>query len=131
MKDQARMPTAVVLGAAALLALGAGPAAAKDGDVLVRGACTGSSTSKLKLSEENGRIEVELEVDQNRTGVRWDVVLRRNGSRVARLLRTTRPPSGSFEARIVVANRAGDDTIAARATNLSGEVCTARAVWRA
>ena len=34
-------------------------------------------TAKLKLSAENGRIEVEFEVDQNRNGVPWTVVLRR------------------------------------------------------
>jgi hypothetical protein len=43
--------TAVSLTALALLALGS-PALAKDGDVLVRGTCTGKSTSKLKLSAE-------------------------------------------------------------------------------
>ncbi len=57
---------------------------AKDGDVLVRGACTKSSTSKLKLSRENGRVEVEFEVDQNRNGVTWQIVLERNGTRVFR-----------------------------------------------
>ena len=55
-------------------------ASAKDGDVLVRGTCTGPSSAKLKLSPEDGRIEVEFEVDQNRVGVRWQVVLR-NGNR--------------------------------------------------
>ncbi len=58
----------VALTALALLALGA-PAFARNGDVLVRGTCTGSSTSKLKLSAENGRIEAQFEVDQNRNGV--------------------------------------------------------------
>jgi hypothetical protein len=126
------MKRAVVAAIGALLVLAvAAPASAKDGDVLVTGSCTASSTSKLKLSEENGRIEVELEVDQNRNGVRWNVVLRRNGQRVARLTRTTRPPSGSFEARIVAANRAGNDVISGRATSPTGEVCTARATWRA
>jgi hypothetical protein len=121
-----------IAAASVLLVLGlAAPAAAKDGDVLVRGTCTGSTTSKIKLSEENGRIEVEFEVDQNRNGVRWNVVLRRNGQRLARMTRTTRPPSGSFEARIVAANRAGNDVISGRATSPSGEVCTARATWRA
>jgi hypothetical protein len=126
------MRTAIVVTLGALLLLGvAAPVSAKDGDVLVQGRCTSSSDSKLKLSEENGRIEVEFEVDQNRNGIRWNVVLRRNGQRVARLARTTRPPSGSFEARIVAANRAGNDVISGRATSPAGEVCTARATWRA
>jgi hypothetical protein len=122
--------TALALVVGAVLAVTTGPAAAKDGDVLVAGDCTRASTSKLKLSEENGRIEVEFEVDQNRNGVRWTVVLRRNATRVARLERTTRPPSGSFEARRVVANLAGADVVRARATTRSGEVCTARSIWR-
>jgi hypothetical protein len=116
---------------ALVLALSAGPAAAKDGDVLVAGTCTGASSSKLKLSEENGRIEVEFEVDQNRNGVRWAVRLTQNGARVARLVRTTRPPSGSFEARIVARNSAGTDVFRARGTSPRGEVCTARARWAA
>ena len=72
------------MAALSLLALSAAPAAvAKDGDILRRGVCTGASTSKIKLSEENGRIEVEFEVDQNRNGVRWNVVIRQNGRSVA------------------------------------------------
>ncbi len=100
---------------------------AKDGDVLVRGVCTKSSTSKLKLSRENGRVEVEFEVDQNRNGVAWQIVLERNGTRVFRGTRTTRPPSGSFEVRRVVSDTPAADRFRARATNPSGEVCTARA----
>jgi hypothetical protein len=120
--------TIVSLTALALLSLGP-PALAKDGDVLVRGTCTGQSTSKLKLSAENGRIEVEFEVDQNRNGVRWNVVLTRNGARVAELARVTRAPSGSFEARRVVANRAGSDVVRATAHRV-GETCSARATFR-
>jgi hypothetical protein len=81
--------TALTLTAA--LAVAVAPlASAKDGDVLVRGTCTKASTSKLKLSEENGRVEIEFEVDQNRNGVRWNVVLRRNGLVVRRAVRITR-----------------------------------------
>jgi hypothetical protein len=116
-------------GVLSALVLGA-PAQAKEGDILVRGTCTGGSTAKLKLSEENGRIEVEFEVDQNRNGVRWNIVIERNGSRVASLTRTTRAPSGSFEARRVVANGAGADRIRARATR-SGESCRALATFPA
>ena len=62
-----------------ILKLYGGNEAIKDGDVFVRGTCTGVTTSKLKLSEEDGRIEVEFEVDQNRSGVRWNVSLFQNG----------------------------------------------------
>ena len=113
---------AAVLGAAAL----ATGAAAKDGDVLVAGTCTGRSDAKLKLSEEDGGIEVEFEVDQNRNGVRWNVTLFRNGTLVARRVRVTRGPSGSFEARFVTANRPGTDRFVARATR-AGERCSASA----
>ncbi len=102
---------------------------AKDGDVLVRGTCTSSTTSKLKLSEEDGRIEVEFEVDQNRNGVRWSVVLRRPSTVLVRTTRVTRAPSGSFELRRVVADLAGRDRITARATSPSGEVCRATAAF--
>jgi hypothetical protein len=115
----------------ALLTLGS-PALAKGGkerDVRVRGQCTGTSTAKLKLSEENGRIEVEFEVDQNRNRVPWRVELRRNGRLVAAGVAVTRAPSGSFEFRRVIANGPGADVIRATATRASGELCTATAVW--
>jgi hypothetical protein len=112
----------------AAIALAVAPAGiAKDGDVRVRGTCSKASTSKLKLSEEDGGIEVEFEVDQNRNGVRWNVTIAQNGAGVARMARVTRGPSGSFEARIIRPNRPGTNTFTARATSPSGEVCTARA----
>jgi hypothetical protein len=118
----------------AALVLGIAPvpvATAKDGDVLVRGTCSGASSAKLKLSLEDGGIETEFEVDQNRSGVRWRVTLRRVVAAGTRLLftgsRVTRAPSGSFELRRVVGNRGGRDTIRARAVSPSGEVCSATA----
>ncbi|HEY7732367.1 MAG TPA: hypothetical protein VH950_15920 [Gaiellaceae bacterium] len=113
----------------AAVALAAVPAAvAKDGDVRVAGTCTAASTSKLKLSEEDGRIEVEFEVDQNRNGVSWAIAIRRNGTVARRLVRVTRGPSGSFEARVVVANGAGADRITAVGTR-RGETCHAAAAF--
>ena len=112
-----------VLGAALVLAAAA---AAKDGDVLRAGTCTQASTSKLKLGPEDGGIEVEFEVDQNRNGVRWKVVVVRNGSVVASRTRVTRGPSGSFELELVTRNVSGTDRFVARATR-AGETCTARA----
>jgi hypothetical protein len=119
------IPAALLGIAIALIAAPVG--IAKDGDVRVQGTCTKSSTSKLKLSEEDGRIEVEFEVDQNRNGVRWNVVIVQNGKRLVRMARVTKAPSGSFEARIVSPNTSGKDTFKARATSPTGEICTARA----
>ena len=107
----------------AVLAL-APAALAKDGDVRVAGTCTKASSSKLKLSREDAGTEVEFEVDQNRNGVRWRVVLFRNGTQVASRVRVTRAPSGSFEARFV---SAGSGRFVARATSPTGERCTAQA----
>jgi hypothetical protein len=118
----------VTLLVAAVALLTAPVAVAKDGDIRRVGTCTKSSTSKIKLSEENGRIEVEFEVDQNRNGVRWNVRIAQNGRQVARMTRVTRGPSGSFEARIVAGNRAGADRFVATATR-RGETCTARATF--
>ena len=124
-----KLTAAVVVALCGLtIAVAAAPAGvAKDGDIIRRGNCTGATDWKLKLSEENGRIEVEFEVDQNRNGVSWNVRLFQNGSQIARATRVTRGPSGSFEFRKVAPNSAGTDSFRARATRASGEVCTGTA----
>ena len=97
---------------------------AKDGDVIETGSCSGSADWKLKLSPDNGRIEVEFEVDTNRNGQTWHVKVKRNGNVLASGSRVTQAPSGSFEFRTRVSNRAGADTIVARAVNrASSQVC--------
>ena len=124
------IPTRIAILTLALVAavLAASPASAKDGrDVRVAGACTASSSAKLKLSPENGRIEVEFEVDQNRNGVVWRVSLFRNGVRITSTTATTRGPSGAFESRRVVSRAGAPTRITAVATRSSGERCTARA----
>jgi hypothetical protein len=84
---------------------------------------------KLKVQPEDGnRLEVEFEVDVNRNGHKWKVVLRDNGLRVASGFRFTRAPSGSFEFRKLIHNRAGTDTIRAVGRSLrTGEVCSGTA----
>jgi len=107
------------------------PAAhANDADVIRRGSCSGASDWKLKLSPENGRIEVELEVDSNVVGQTWSVRIRQNGERIFAGRRVTKAPSGSFELRVVAPNTAGNDAFRAAATNLgSGETCVGRATF--
>jgi len=93
----------------------------------VAGSCTGGSTAKLKVKHDDGRLETEFEVDQNRNGVQWTVRLRRNGSAVVKTRATTTAPSGSFSVERKIADPAGSDRINAKATSPTGEVCTASA----
>jgi hypothetical protein len=130
MRSRAIVATAVL--GALLIGGTALPVLARDGDVIRRGACSRNSDWKLKLSEENGRIEVEYEVDQNVVGDVWRVRIRHNGDLVFAGRRTTRGTSGSFQVRILLRNRAGDDVVRGRAVNLrTGEACGGRAVWSA
>ncbi len=67
--------------AAALSA--APPASAKGGDDVRRsGRCSAGSTWTMKAKPDDGRIEVDLEVDSNRVGQVWSVVLADNGHRI-------------------------------------------------
>ena len=121
--------TAVGMTAVALMAAPVG-VAAKDGDIIRTGNCSGAADWKLKLSPENGRIEVEFEVDQNINGRVWNVTLKRNGNVFLQGQRTTQAPSGSFEVRRVTNNGAGPDNFVARAVDqASGQVCRGTATF--
>ena len=85
-----------------------------------------SSTWKLKVKSDNGRIETEFEVDQNRVGKRWRVTLVRNGSTVFTGIRRTVAPSGSFSVHRLLAASTGTNRIVANAKALQGgERCRA------
>jgi hypothetical protein len=119
-------PIAALLSVASLG--GAAPAMAGDDDVIEKGDCSGASDWKLKLSPEDGDIEVEFEVDQNVVGDTWRVRMRHNGDLFFSGKRTTKAPSGSFEVRRVVDDLDGTDRFKARAKNAStDEVCVGRA----
>jgi hypothetical protein len=127
MKKSLPLALLTLAASAALLAY-AGVASAKDGDVRAAGKCSGSSTSKIKLAPRDGAIEAEFEVDQNRNGVVWNVTLTQNGTRVFKGSAMTKAPSGSFEVRRILANRAGSDRIVGKAVNrATGETCAASA----
>jgi hypothetical protein len=94
--------------------------------IIKQGKCTGSSTWKLKVKSDDGRLQTEFEVDQNRVGKRWRVTLVRDGSTVFRGIRTTVAPSGSFTVRRLLTASAGTSRIVASAKALqSGESCRA------
>jgi hypothetical protein len=100
------------------------------GETLEEGACSGAATWKLKVDETaDGRLEMEYEVDVNRRGQQWRVVLFHNGTAVMRRTFTTGGLSGSFEARMLRADADGDDTFRGRAVRVSdGQTCGGRAV---
>lgn len=125
-------------GLALLLAgavLAAAPAAQAKGDddgqggraeVRRSGTCTAGAHWKLTTKQDDGALETELEVDSNRAGQRWSVVLRDNGVRVVATRRTTQRPSGSFSLERHHADRAGADRVTAVAKDLrSGQRCVA------
>ncbi len=63
----------------ALTLAGATAANAKGREVVKTGSCSGTSDWKLKLKSDNGKIELEYEVDSNRVGQNWQVRITKNG----------------------------------------------------
>jgi hypothetical protein len=110
---------------AVVVALPAVAPAKNNPGVMRTGVCSGLGASwKLKAKHDDGRVETEFEVDQNRSGRRWNVVIRRNGVVVFRGTRITRPPSGSFSVNRRIGNAAGPDRIIATARSVvGGGVC--------
>jgi hypothetical protein len=108
----------LALGGAAL------PADAGRDGVRSHGDCSGSATWKLKAKPDDGRLEVEGEVDVNRNGQNWRWKILRNGQVVAHGRATTQGPSGSFSRERKIANPAGSDRIGWRAVNpATGQTC--------
>ncbi len=101
------------------------------GETLEEGACSGAAVWKLKVDEApNNRAEVEFEVDVNRRGQQWRVALFHNGTRIMTNTFTTRGVSGSFEARALEPNLAGDDRFRGRAVRVrDGQTCVGRVVF--
>jgi hypothetical protein len=109
---------------AAALTTSAALASGGDREVIKRGSCSGNATWKLKAKADDGRIETEFEVDQNRVGRRWHVRIRQDGVLRADVIKATQAPSGSFEVRRLLPNTPGSDFIVAKATALAtGQTC--------
>lgn len=94
-----------------------------DREVRARGTCTGPATTKLKLKTDDGRIEAELEVDQNRSGVRWRIVLVHERRVAWRGSARTSDSSGSLSVDRRLPDLPGFDTVSARAAAPGGLTC--------
>ena len=127
-----RMTAALAVPAISVAAL-AGPATASGGNddrVERTGSCSGRTDWKIKAKSDDGRIEVEAEIDSNRVGQTWNWRFKHNGSVFSTGASTTKAPSGSFEVRRKPADFAGTDNFVFRAVNpRSGEVCRATISW--
>ena len=121
---------ATVVVAAMIGTLGtAVPASAGGGDEKVRrGSCSGSADWKLKVKPDDGRLEVEAEIDSNVSGQTWRWRISHNGSVSARGRNTTHGASGSFDVQRRMANLAGTDRFRLRASH-QGQVCRGKIRW--
>jgi hypothetical protein len=114
---------AAVLCASTLSAAGTAQARGGSG-VRAAGSCAvGSGVWTLKAKADDGRLEIEFEVDTNHAGQRWHVRITDNTHLVTDRYATTQAPSGSFTVHARPANRAGTDVIRARATR-GDRVCS-------
>ena len=124
-----RRTAAAALAAAMLVTVGtAVPAVAGDDGKIRQGGCSGSADWKLKVKTDDGRLEVEGEIDSNVSGQKWRWRITHNGSVSARGRKTTSGPSGSFDVERRMANLAGTDTFRLRARH-NGQVCRGQIRW--
>ena len=128
MRNMIAAGTLVVLSllmvAPAAQAGGNGGGGGGNGEVITRGNCSGRTDWKLKVKPDDGRLELEFEVDSNVNGQSWNVRIKQNGNRIFSGTRVTQGPSGSFELERHPNDAAGTDRFVARATNPStGETC--------
>jgi hypothetical protein len=109
----------------ASLALVTAPATAAGGDddrVIRTGSCSGSADWKLKVKTDDGRLEVEGEVDSNTSGQKWAWKIKDNGSVAAKGSATTGGPSGSFDVEREIADQSGTDRVVFKAS-YAGQTC--------
>jgi hypothetical protein len=114
--------------AAATVVATAPAASAKTVVTKASGRCSAGSVWKMKVKPDNGRMQLEFEVDSNRNGQRWTVRIADNRVLIVSGSKVTVAPSGSFTVRKLTANRAGTDHFVGVARNTrTGETCVARA----
>ncbi len=121
----ATVATASVLALPAV-ALSASPAAAAQNQKSCAGALV-----KLQVERDDGRHEVEVDIDNGQRGERWRVRIFQNGNRFFNDVRTVRGDDNDIEIDRDRRNTAGRDTYKLRAKNLrTGGACTVRVSLR-
>ena len=114
----------ISLSSAGLAAADHGTSGGRGSEVRRQGACSGTADWKLKVKPDDGRLEVDGEVDAHHNGQVWTWRVLHDGYVSYRGTRTTRAPSGSFTVTRRVVDMAGADTIGFRAeNNATGQTC--------
>jgi hypothetical protein len=101
-----------------------GSASGGDDATIRTGSCSNGASWKIKAKPDDGRIEVEAEIDTNRVGQRWVWVLKHTGTVSAHGSSVTTARSGSFDVERRTVDAAGPDSFRFRATR-GGAVCVA------
>jgi hypothetical protein len=108
------------------VALSASPAAA----VQNQKSCAGANV-KLEAERDDGRHEVQVDIDNGQRGERWRVKLFQNGDRFVNVVRTVGGDDRDIDLDRDRRNTAGADTYKLRAKNLrTGGACTLRVTLR-
>ena len=85
--------------------------------------CTGSSHATLRLRPDHDTIRVELEIDTDRAGSRWAVILLHERRIAFRGALRTGQSSGSLKLRRNMPDWFGADNVVVRATGPRAEMC--------
>ncbi len=131
-----RRTKAIVAGAVVMTSLlaiapmtAAGASANPQPRVARHGSCSAQADWKLKVAPENGRLQVEFEVQHATAGDHWQVTIKENGSQILSSGKVVRP-DGSFDVKHRANNTSGPDRFVARATNASsGESCVGKVTF--
>lgn len=115
---------AVALVATALPLLAPGSASAGGDDTRREGRCARGVEWEMGAKPDEGRFEIEVEIDADRRGQRWTWVLTHNGSVSDRGTSTTRG-GGAFEVERLAVDVPGLDTFRFKATR-KGVRCVAQ-----
>ena len=121
---------AVALAAVVAAVFAGAPAAAPDDDrreVRVAGTCTGSSTARLRLRAEDGRIRADARIEAVRPRATWRVLLLHERRIVLDRTLSGGATGYSVELRKIVPDWPGTDVVTLRATGRRGETCRAAA----
>jgi hypothetical protein len=123
-----RRPHRMLAGGAMLLAISmlAAPTTALAG--VRTGHCSGAADWEIEVYHEDGRVEVEFEVDHSRSGATWRWTMKNDGTVFAHGKAKIKAHRDSFSASRLTANGPRHDHIVVRAVNVAtGQVCRATA----